>query len=226
VNTDLVDWLAGHRIDALGWGGSALLVYSLLQQRVLRFRTLNLVAGGVLIAFNAVIGVWPMVALNAVTSAINLWFIAQLRRQRHDAASFEVIEVGLDDQYLRHVLDTHAADIRVHQPTFAGRALPGQEAFVVAKGDETVGVVVIEGQGEVAHVRLDYVTPRYRDFTPGEFVWRRSDLLRSRGYRRVMTSPEIEAPYYDKIGFRPEGDGFVLDLDQDDAAATHRSRVV
>ena len=223
MNTDLVDWLSGHWIDALGWGGSTLLVYSLLQQRVLRFRTLNLVAGGVLIAFNAIIGVWPMVALNTVTSAINLWFIAQLRRQRHDAESFEVIEVGLDDQYLRHVLDTHAADIKVHQPTFAGRALPGQEAFVIVKGDETVGVVVIEGDGEVAHVRLDYVTPRYRDFTPGEFVWRRSDLLCSRGYRKVMTSPEIVAPYYDKIGFRREGDGFVLDLDQDEAAATHRS---
>ncbi|WP_312856242.1 hypothetical protein [Nocardioides pelophilus] len=224
---NLVDWLAGHWIDALGWGGSALLVYSLIQQRVLRFRTLNLVAGGVLIAFNAIVGVWPMVALNAVTSAINLWFIARLRRQRHDAASFEVIEVGPDDQYLRHVLETHAADIREHQPTFAGRVLPGQEAFVVAKGDETVGVVVIERDGDIALVRLDYVTPRYRDFTPGEFVWRRSDLLRRRGYKHVMTSPEIVAPYYDRIGFRPNGRGFVLDLDdpQPDAAATQRSSV-
>lgn len=220
-------WLADHWLDALGWGGSALLVYSLLQRRVLRFRTLNLVAGSVLIAFNALIGVWPMVALNAVTSVINLWFIVQLRRQRHDAGSFEVIEVGLDDQYLRHVLDTHADDIAEHQPTFPGRALPGQEAFVIARGDETVGVVVVEREGDVARVRLDYVTPKYRDFTPGEFVWRRSDLLSRRGYRKVVTSPEIVAPYYDKIGFRPEGDCFVLDLDdpQDDAAATHRSSV-
>ncbi|WP_183094600.1 hypothetical protein [Nocardioides stalactiti] len=203
-------------IDALGWGGSALLVFSLLQQRVLRFRTLNLVAGGILIAFNLVIAVWPMVALNAVTSAINLWFIVQLRRQRHDAATFEVIEVGLDDQYLRHVLDTHADDIREHQPTFSGRPGPGQEAFVVVKGDETVGVVVIERAADdpgTAHICLDYVTPRYRDFTPGEFVWRRSDLLCSRGYRRVMTSPNIVAPYYDQIGFRPSGDVFVLELE-------------
>ncbi len=220
-------FLADHWLDALGWGGSALLVYSLLQQRVLRFRTLNLVAGFVLVAFNAMVGVWPMVALNAVTGAINLWFILQLRRQRHDAASFEVIEVGVDDQYLRHVLGTHAADIKEHQPTFPGRALPGQEAFVIAKGDETVGVVVIERDGDIARVRLDYVTPKYRDFTPGEFVWRRSDLLCQRGYRHVMTSPDIVAPYYDKIGFRSHGRGYVLDLDdpQPDAAATQRSSV-
>ncbi len=216
MNNALVDWVSSYWIDALGWGGSALLVYSLLQQRVLRFRTLNLVAGSVLIVFNALLGVWPMVALNAVTSAINLWFIGQLRRQRHDAASFEVIEVGLDDQYLRHVLDTHAEDIRRHQPTFVGRPLPGQEAFVIAKGDETVGVVVVERDGDVARIRLDYVTPRYRDFTPGEFVWRRSDLLRSRGYQQVVTSPEIVSPYYDRIGFRSAGRSFVLDLDEAD----------
>ena len=212
-------WLADHWLDALGWGGSALLVYSLLQRRVLRFRTLNLVAGVVLIVFNAILGVWPMVALNAVTSAINLMFIVRLRRQRHDAASFEVIEVGLDDQYLRHVLDTHGEDIRSHQPTFAGQALPGQEAFVIAKGDETVGVVVVERDGDVARVCLDYVTPRYRDFTPGEFVWRRSELLRSRGYKRVVTSPDIVSPYYDRIGFRPDGRSFVLDLDDPEGIA-------
>lgn len=206
-------WLADYWLDALGWGGSALLVYSLLQERVLRFRTLNLVAGIVLIVFNAILGVWPMVALNTVTSAINLWFIAQLTRQRHDDDVFDVIEVGLNDQYLQHVLDTHADDIRKHQPTFVGHAQSGEQAFVVVRGDETVGVVIVKRDEDVAHVHLDYVTPRYRDFTPGEFVWRRSDLLRKHGYRRVMTSPDLVDPYYDRIGFRPEGEVFVLDVE-------------
>ena len=52
-------------LDALGWAGSALLIYSLLQARVLRFRVLNLVASLVLVLFNALLGIWPMVAMNA-----------------------------------------------------------------------------------------------------------------------------------------------------------------
>ncbi len=64
----------------------------------------------------------------------------------------------------------------------------------------------------MAEVDLDYVTPRFRDFSPGEFVWRRSGLLREDGYRRVLTSPAMVGAYYDKIGFRREGDRFVLDL--------------
>ena len=42
-------------LDALGWSGSALLVYSLMQARVLRFRALNLIACVVLIVFNALL---------------------------------------------------------------------------------------------------------------------------------------------------------------------------
>ena len=49
-------------LEAIGWAGSALLVFSLLQARVLRFRTLNTIGCGVLIFFNAMLGVWPMVA--------------------------------------------------------------------------------------------------------------------------------------------------------------------
>jgi len=65
-----VGWL-----DALGWAGSVLLVYSLLQTRVLRFRALNLLASSILVVFNALLGIWPMVAMNTVLAGINLWFI-------------------------------------------------------------------------------------------------------------------------------------------------------
>ena len=107
-------------LDALGWAGSALLIYSLLQARVLRFRTLNLVASGVLVVFNALLGIWPMVAMNAVLAGINVWFIRKLMRERHDERAYQVLEVGASDAYLQHVLSVHGDDIR--------RFLPGSRA--------------------------------------------------------------------------------------------------
>ena len=68
-------WLADHWLDVLGWGGSALLVYSLLQASVLRLRVLNAIACVILIVFNAMLEVWPMVGMNTVLVAINAWFI-------------------------------------------------------------------------------------------------------------------------------------------------------
>lgn len=205
-------WLENHWLDLLGWGGSALLVFSLLQARVLRFRTLNLVACLILLVFNAAIAVWPMVGMNAVLAGINLFFIVRLLGEQHDDAVFEVVQVRVDDEYFRHVLKTHEADIRVFQPDFGTRPDRDQVAFVVVKGDETVGVVLLRRDGDVAHVELDYVTPKYRDFSPGQFVWRRSGVLKELGFSRVQTSPQMVGAYYANLGFRRDDSAFVLDL--------------
>ncbi len=197
----------------MGWGGSALLVFSLMQARVLRFRVLNLVACAVLLVFNLLLGIWPMVAMNAVLSAINLWFIVRLLRDSHDEAAFDVLPVGPGDSFLAHVLRVHHDDIARFQPDFDGSAA-GSTAYLVLKGDEAVGVVVLRVEGDVARVELDYVTPRYRDFSPGEFVWRRSGLLGELGVHRVTTPPRMVGAYYDRLGFRRDGDSYVLDLTQ------------
>jgi hypothetical protein len=204
-----MDWL-----DALGWLGSALLIFSLMQARVLRFRVLNSIACVVLIVFNGLLEIWPMVAMNVVLCGINLWFIRKLLTQRHDEQTFQVLEVGTSDAWLHHVLNEHRTDIEKYFPGFAWA--PGsddREAFLVTRGDETVGVVVVRDAGDgVAQVELDYVTPRFRDFTPGEFVYRRSGIFRERGFRRVLTPPDMLKPYYGRLGFTREGPSYALDI--------------
>ena len=201
-------------LDVLGWAGSALLVYSLMQARVLRFRLLNLVACIVLLIFNAVLGIWPMVAMNLALSCINVWFIRKLALDRHSEVAFEVLEVGPQDEYLRHTLRVHASDIEKFQPGFVwDGAAPGRTAYLVERGDETVGVVLVRDAGDgVAQVELDYVTPRFRDFSPGEFVFRRSGLFRDHGFRRVLTPAGMVAPYYGRLGMRRDGDSYILDV--------------
>jgi hypothetical protein len=201
-------------LDVLGWGGSALLVYSLMQARVLRFRVLNLIACVVLVVFNAILEIWPMVAMNVVLSGINLYFIRKLLADRHDEKAFEVLEVGPNDEYLRYVLRVHGKDILEHQPGLVwDGAAPGHRAYLVQHADETVGVVLArESEPGVLQIELDYVTPRYRDFSPGEFVWRRSHLLSDQGFHRVVSPPGMVGPYYDRIGFSRSGDVYTLDL--------------
>ncbi|MGZ4491226.1 MAG: hypothetical protein ACXVEU_10590 [Nocardioidaceae bacterium] len=201
-------------LNALGWVGSALLVYSVMQARVLRFRALNLVACVVLTVFNGLLGIWPMVAMNVALAAINVYFLRKLLGERHDAGAFNVVEVGADDEYLRHVLRVHASDVLKFQPNFLWDGADAHNrAYIVVNGDETVGVVLLHDAGDgVAQVVLDYVTPRFRDFSPGEFVWRRSGLLRESGFTRLLTPAGMVAPYYERLGFRREGDRFALDL--------------
>lgn len=201
-------------IQALGWAGSGLLIFSLLQQRVLRFRLLNLTASSTLTVFNALLSIWPMVAMNIALAGINIWFIVRLLRERGDEKAYEVVAVGADESYLQHFLKVQGKDIRRHFPHFDASALGvGRSAYLVERGNETVGVVVVRDAGDGdAQVELDYVTPRFRDFSPGEFVYRSSGLFRGKGIRRILTPPGMVNPYYAKLGFRREGDHWVADL--------------
>nr|MDT0659567.1 hypothetical protein [Micromonospora sp. DSM 115978] len=201
-------------LEAIGWAGSALLVWSLLQSRILRLRALNLVGSLVLVGYNGALRVWPMVGLNVVLALINIWYLVRIVRTRHDQRTYQVVEVGTDDGFLAHALRVHAADITRFNPGFRWPpAGPDRSAFLVLHGDELVGMVLVRaaGQGQ-AQVELDYVTRRFRDLTPGEFVYRDSRLFVARGFHRVRTPPGMVAPYYGRLGFRPDGDAYVLDL--------------
>jgi hypothetical protein len=200
-------------VDALGWFGSALLVFSLLQARILRLRVLNTIACVILVFFNALVGVWPMVAMNVVLAGINLFFIARMLRERGDEKAYAVLAVGEDDASLQHFLGVHRPDIARFFPEYAPGPPGTRSAYLVQHGDETAGVMVVsDAGGGTAQVELDYVTPRFRDFSPGEFVFRHSGLFRDRGFREVLTPPGMVAPYYDRVGFARVGDHYRLDL--------------
>ncbi|MBQ0981838.1 hypothetical protein [Micromonospora sp. M61] len=207
-------------LDLVGWAGSAVLVWSLLQSRILRLRALNLVGCLVLIGYNAAIEVWPMVGLNIVLTVINLWYLRGMLATRHDEKTYQVVEVGVGDQFLAHTLRVHAADIARFNPDFRWDPdTSGRSAFLVVTADEVVGVVLSHAEARgVAQIDLDYVTPKFRDFTPGEFVYRRSHLFTERGFRQVVSPPRMVAPYYHRLGFRLEGDSYVLDLPTTPAA--------
>jgi hypothetical protein len=197
----------------IGWGGSALVVLSLTQARVLRFRWLNLAGSVVATAYNAVFAIWPFVAMNGAIALINVYWLWRLLGERHDEAVYEVVELAPDDAYLAHVLTVHATDIaRYRSPAVAdgGQRL----AFLVVRGDETVGVVLVSDLGDgVGHVDLDWVTPRFRDFTPGEFVYRRSGVFAARGFRRLVApGGPGQADYLARVGFEHSGEGWAREL--------------
>lgn len=203
-------------VQILGWVGSALLVYSVLQARILRLRLFNGVASALLVIFNAAIAVWPMVALNVTLTAINVFYIVRLLRGRHDSRTFEVVEISPKEAYLHHLLHEFDADIQHFNPGFSGDdAAHIDLGFLILTGAETVGLVLARNAGDgSAQVDLDYVVPRYQGFTLGEFVYRSGGPLAVQGYRRVIAPPRMQnaGDYLTDVGFRPVGDAMVRDL--------------
>ncbi|GGB96901.1 YgjV family protein [Cellulomonas carbonis] len=205
-------------VDAVGWLGSAVLVISLLQTRVMRFRVLNTISCAVLIGYNAVVGVWPMVAMNVVLVGINLWVMARLLRERHDARAYEAVVMGVAEPFLRRLLDRHRRDIATFNPELPADdpVRDAEHAFVVTTGDQVVGVVLTRtgDRPDEQQVVLDYVLPPYRDFTPGEFVFRPDGPFADLGTRTVVASPGMTSSerYLETVGFVREDGRRVLHL--------------
>jgi len=202
--------------DLIGWVGTVVVVVSLLQTGILRLRLLNLVGSSVLLVFNVLIQVWPMVGLNAVLALINIVQLRKLLTERHDDGAYTVLEVGGNDAYLRHVIATHGADIARFNPGFTIDSIDEHTlAFLVQRSDRTAGVVLAHGAGlGRAQIDLDYVLPAYRDFTPGEFVYRRSDVFARHGIVKVAARRDMQHSdaYLTGLGFRSEGSDLVLEL--------------
>jgi hypothetical protein len=205
-----VSWL-----DALGWAGSALLIYSLLQARVLRFRVLNLVASLVLTVFNALLGIWPMVAMNAVLAGINVWFIRKLVHDRHDDSAYEVLEVGADDAYLQHVLRVHGEDIRRFFPGVLRRrrrrcAAVGVPGAARHRDGRRPGRAPRRGRCRAGRARLrDAAVPRLH---PGRVRVPAQRAVHRPRLPAGAHPPGMVAPYYESLGFRSDGDQWTLDL--------------
>ena len=87
--------------------------------------------------------------------------------------------------------------------------------FLVVRGDENVGVVSLRNEGSgVGLVELDWVKPKFRDFTPGEFVYRESHALADAGFRRVEVPASVatDAAYLERMGFESRDGTWVREL--------------
>ena len=83
---------------------------------------------------NAMLGIWPFAAMNGVIAVIDVYWIWRLTRERHDADAYDVVEVGIDDAYLRHVLNLKAADVAATHPAFSVDDLAGARGEGSARG--------------------------------------------------------------------------------------------
>lgn len=203
--------------EVAGWVGAVALLASRWHLNLLRSRVLYLLGSVGLLLCAVALRAWPLVAGCLVLLGIGAWKLWQLQ-VRVDHRAFEVLEVGPQDEYLRHILRIHGQDILAHQPGFVwDGAEPGRSAAIVQQGPETIGVVLIRSDpaaagNETAYLELDYVTPRYRNIAPGRFLFLESDFFQARGFRRVVTPPGMYAAYYGRLGFQRVDDHYEVDL--------------
>ncbi|WP_256841283.1 hypothetical protein [Ornithinimicrobium cryptoxanthini] len=201
--------------EAFGWLGSILVVVSLTLSNLRRFRTLNLTGSVIATIYNTAIEIWPFAAMNAAIALINIYWLIRLHRERFVSRTYAALWADVSDDTVQHTLREHAAEIATFYPQFDGSAGDeGRHAFLIATGDVTAGLIVLRRTGpDSAEVELDFVTRAYRDYSPGEFVYRDSHLMPDLGLVRLVVprGTSGDDKHFRRAGFVPGENGLVLE---------------
>ncbi|MCL2316421.1 MAG: hypothetical protein FWC46_04950 [Actinomycetia bacterium] len=193
-------------LEAFGWLGSAVLVFSVLQSRFLRFRVVNGVASAMLVAYNGLLGVWPAVAMNCVLVVIDVYFIVTLVGAKRASKAFAFAIEPATGEAVGWFLARHGSDVAAFHPGLAARlGEAGTQAALIFHEDAAIGVAVFRRDGDgAAELLADYVIPSYRDYAPGVFVYSAAGPLAQAGVSRAW----MDAPgpgvtgYLTRLGFR------------------------
>lgn len=194
-------------LQAFGYLASILVAVSLMMRSIVRLRWINLVGAVCFTIYGVLISAYPVAALNFAIVLINVYFIWNMSRTRE---AFALMEMASDSPYLAEFLKFHGPDISRFQPEFRFDPTARQLAVLTLRDLVPAGAVILARRDDhTADVTLDYVTPAYRDFRIGDYVFRRrKDFFRELGIDRLVTraGSDSHAAYLRRVGFRPTSD--------------------
>jgi hypothetical protein len=80
---------------------------------------------------------------------------------------------------------------------------------------QVAGVFLAEDKNKELHIKLDYVTPQYRDFKLGDYIYNQQQLVfKEKGITHLVSEKFSKAQdkYLMKLGFEesPENSGNIL----------------
>lgn len=198
-------------VEVIGYIAAVFTVAALALTSVVKHRSIALAGALLFVAYGVLIGSWPLALASTVVAVFNL---AHLRRELSRSSSVTAIEIDTQAPFLVDFLAAHAVDITHSQPDYHPSP---HDTFVrlLNRDGLPAGVLIGEPAGKELLVKLDYVTPAFRDsmgarwlFGPGRTTF--TDA----GFTRLVTQAHtsVHRNYLEMMGFRHEGDAYVLDL--------------
>ncbi|MFT2109723.1 GNAT family N-acetyltransferase [Marinomonas sp. 2405UD68-3] len=196
-------------VEILGYVASFLVAISLMMSSIVRLRWINLAGGIAFSAYGFIIGAYPVAAVNAFIACINIFFLIKIYRSQ---VVFNVIESGSESGqsgYIGYFLDFFSADIDAIYPDFKRRLnMPNREYFLLTEKEHVVGIISgIQHTKSHFEIDLDIVTPAYRDYKLGNYLFGEDNNFASKfAFTKVTANVQTEAyqAYLLKVGFIPE----------------------
>lgn len=184
-------------IEIIGYLGSLLVASAMLFNSIVRLRWFSLVGSTLFTIYGFTIGAYPVGAVNGFIMLTNIYFLTKMYTKKE---FFRTLEIKPDNKYLKDFLAFHKADILKFFPDFMDES--HDISLLILRDMQVAGVFLAKTEGDHICVKLDYVSPPYRDFKLGRYIFN-SDQFKNKGYKEFWSGSYSKKndKYLKKLGF-------------------------
>jgi hypothetical protein len=199
-----IEFLSIPLIEWIGYIASTLVLISLSLSSIFRLRMLNLLGAAVFSFYGFFIGSLPVGIMNLIIVFTNLYYLQKLYAQKD---KFEIIESESSQEYIQKFLSHFEKDINKYFPSFKQHRNDKRIVLMVLRNMNLAGLFIAEENGERLIVELDYVTPQYRDYKNGAFIFEHfKKVVQVKEYKVIVTKSDVpqQIKYLIKMGFKQD----------------------
>lgn len=199
-----IELLSIPLIEWIGYIASALVLISLSLSSILRLRIFNLFGAAVFSFYGFLIGSLPVGIMNLIIVFANLYYLQKLYFQKD---KFEIIETESNQEYIQKFLIHFKKDIQKYFPGFKPPCNDDKIVLMVMRNMNLAGLFIAQEKGERLEVELDYVTPQYRDYKNGAFIFAHfRKALEVKEYKTIEAKSSVpqQIKYLKKMGFEQD----------------------
>jgi GNAT superfamily N-acetyltransferase len=189
-------------LEWVGYAASLIVLISLLMTSVKRLRWINLFGSLIFAVYGIAIGAIPVGAMNAGIVLINAYFIYQMYTKKD---YFTLIQMNHETEYFNHFMNFYKENMKSFMIVEDNLDNPNYVKIFTLRNTVPAGLFVCKIiDPSTLEILVDYVTPTYRDFKIGRFLFEnQKDFFKNQGYNKFISKPgnEKHQSYLKKMGF-------------------------
>ncbi|MCC5815630.1 MAG: hypothetical protein JJT78_12810 [Leptospira sp.] len=185
--------------EIIGNTAGIIVLISLLMRSLIRLRWINLLGALIFCVYGTIVEAHAIVLTNLGISGIDLYFLYKLYSQKKD---FTIVEAELDSAYCNHYLMNNQMDMKSIFGDFA--ILPEDSIYYMLRNNSVAGILIGQKKVDTFEIKIDYVTPEYRDFRLGKYFFQENtEFFQKNGIKNLIAKPTTKThnQYLEKIGF-------------------------
>ncbi|MDD4960712.1 MAG: hypothetical protein PHX07_00570 [Candidatus Marinimicrobia bacterium] len=198
-------------LEIIGYAASVVTAFSLMMKNIRKLRWWNFAGAAVFSLYGALIGAWPVFAMNAFVAIVDVYYLVRMNRQQE---YFDLVEVDVHgSDFVKRFLEFYHDDILRFFPEFQLENGKAYRACFCLRNVRPTNLIIFSAlPGNEVLVDLDYAIPEYRDMKTGRFVYDEGIKRLGLDQGQVFVSRNAEEAhnsYLRALGFIKQGDVYI-----------------